>query len=433
MKQKVTGIWLIVGAINILPILIWLFLQPLGQRFGGFYQIMTSLGQVSALLGFSLMATTIILTSRLGFIERGMRGLNNVFINHHKLGAISFILLLAHPVALALRYLVYSVQSAALFFVPTPSQWPQTLGSISLALMMILLVITFYLAWRYHLWKFSHRFLALAFIIGTAHVAFIMSDVSRSLFLRTYLLTLAGVALVAYAYRLLVEFGDIGKHEYIVSAIDELVSGIREISLKPSTTPFSYHAGQFVFLSLRQEGLSKENHPFSFVSAPHEKEIKFAIKELGDYTKTLLGLRVGSMVHIEGPYGSFGSGHKTLAPEIWLAGGIGITPFVSMAKSLIKDHSRQVILFYAVRAESEAVYLTDLEKIVEQAPNFRVIPYFSNRSGHLTAKQIEQESGSLADRCFYICGPAPMMRSLKEQLVAIGVAVNNIQTEDFSL
>jgi predicted ferric reductase len=434
-RAKKFSIWLWLGLANIIPILIWLTMKPWGERFGGGWQILTSVGQISALLGFSLMATTIILISRVGIIERASRGLNRVFINHHILGAISFVLLLLHPVSLALRYLSISFHSALSFLFPGLVAWPRLLGNASLFIMLVLLFITFYLGWRYHFWKFSHRFLMLAFVIGLLHVAFISSDVSLNLFLRAYLLALAGLALLAYAYRLIVEFSDLSKHEYVVSAKRELALGVIEISLRPSKTAFSYHSGQFAFLKIKQKGLSQEEHPFSFVSAPYEEEIKFGIKALGDYTKTLSELMVGARVHIEGPYGTFGHSHnlEDSLQEIWIAGGIGVTPFVSLAKDTARGGERKADLYYSARTKEEAAYADELEELAKESPNFKFISHFNDTQGFLTIADIEKISGSLADKTFYICGPVPMMKVLKEKLIANGVDSKNIHTEEFSL
>ncbi len=425
--------WLVIGIISLFPIFIWLVMQPLSSRFSGAFQILASLGQVTSLVGFALMAVVIIFASRLWFIERGLYGLNRVFIEHHRLGSIAFILLLAHPIFLALSYFTFSARSAALFLLPNLSAWPQALGTVSLLLMIVLLGITFYLAWRYGTWKFSHRFLALAFLIAIFHVAFITSDVSRSLVLRAYLLSLGGLALVAYGYRLLVEFGEVGKHEYVVSALRQLAQGVYEVSLRPSIKPFSYHAGQFAFLTLRQQGMSREDHPFSFVSAPFDSEIKFAIKELGDFTKTLSDLKVGSVVHIEGPYGMFGRGAKTAASEIWIAGGIGITPFVSLARDLSRS-GRSADLYYSVKTDEELVYCEELVSLAEALPSkFRFIPYVAKEKGFLSANAVEEISGPLIDRRVYVCGPPAMMNSLKQQFIKKGVSAQNINTEEFSL
>ena len=118
-KTKNKLVWSIIGIINLIPVVIWLFMLPLGGRFGSSFQTLTSLWQISALLGFSLMATNIILTARFFFLDRLFNGLNHVYIKHHLLGSVAFILLMFHPLVLAVRYLQFSVHSAALFLLPS--------------------------------------------------------------------------------------------------------------------------------------------------------------------------------------------------------------------------------------------------------------------------------------------------------------------------
>ena len=427
--------WIFIGIINIIPLIIWSFMMPLNDRFGSSFQIMTSLGQMSALLGFSLVATSIILTSRLRPLEKIFHGLNHVYAKHHLIGSVSLILLMFHPLILAIRYLQISTKSAALFLVPNLTLWPQTLGTISLLIMMALLFITFYLAWTYHLWKFSHRFLTLAFFIGFLHVAFITSDVSTSISLRSYLLILGGLALMAYGYRLLVEFGNFGKYPYLISNIKKLTADIIEISLKPQEKSIIYAPGQFAFLTIKQKGLSGEDHPYSFVGTTDDKEITFAIKALGEYTKSLTNLKAGAQIFVEGPYGTFGqkqNNNIANGREIWIAGGIGITPFICLANDLVNS-GRQADLFLTFKSNEEAIYTKELEALAKNNPNLNVIIHYSGDSGRLTADKIEEISNPIINKQIYICGPVSLMRSLRKQFIIKGVKNNNIHSEEFNL
>lgn len=432
MAKKISLAWSLITIINVIPIIIWLTMIPLSSRLSNNFQIFTNLGRLSAIIGYTLMATVIIMAARLPLIEKQLLGLNRVFINHHRLGAISFILLLTHPLFLTISYIFISTRSAALFLLPSLTLWPQALGTFSLTIMMALLIITFYLSWRYQIWKFSHRLLVLAFVLGFFHTAFITSDVSGNLALRSYLLTFGSLALIAYGYRLLVEFGHLGQHQFTISTKRSAGTNVTEISLEPRQKTFSYQAGQFAFLTFSQPGISTEPHPFSFVSDPTEKELKFAIKNLGDFTSTLDGLRSGTKVTIEGPYGAFGQGPLTNQREIWIAGGIGITPFISLARDLKNNH-RQADLFLSFKNPAEAIYVSELESIVGNDSRLKIFPFYSDEMGFLSADYIEKNSGPLADRLIYICGPVGLMKALKTQFVSKGVAPANIHTEEFSL
>ena len=432
MIQKISPAWAFITMANAIPIVIWLMMTPLASRWTDSFQIFLSLGRLTAIVGYTLMATTIILATRLPLIEKQLLGLNRVLINHHRLGAISFLLLLAHPLFLTGRFLSSSTRSAALFLLPNLALWPQFLGTVSLALMMTLLIITFYLAWRYQIWKFSHRFLVVAFLVGFLHTAFITSDVSSNLALRTYLLTFGGLALIAYGYRLLVEFGHFGQHQFTVSNKRSLGANTIEISLVPQQKNLRYRAGQFAFLSFFQSEISREPHPFSFVSDPTEEDLKFAIKNLGDFTATLDRLEAGTKVAIEGPYGAFGQGPLAGQREIWIAGGVGITPFISLAKDL-KNNNRQADLFLSFKNQVEAIYLPELQSIADNNPRLKIFPFYSDTMGFLSADYVEKNSGPVENRSIYICGPVGMMKNLKSQFVLKGADINNVHTEEFSL
>ncbi len=425
--------WIFIGVISVIPLLIWLFMLPVNNRFSNSFETMTSLGQISALLGFSLMAVNIILTARFHFLDRIFYGLNHVYVKHHLIGSVALILLLFHPLILAVRYLAISTQAAALFLLPNLNSWPQTLGTISLLIMMVLLFFTFYLAWQYHIWKFFHRFLTLAFLIGFFHVAFITSDVSANLFLRSYLLSLGALALIAYGYRLLVEFGQYGKFGYVVSKIRKINSDVLEFSLEPVGQPIKYLPGQFTFLSVEQENFSREEHPFSFVSVPADREIKFTIKALGEHTRLLANLKLGSFIFAEGPYGSFGQPEHSGLPakkEIWIAGGIGITPFVSLAHDMEKS-GRRADLYLSFRSPEEDIYVDDLKDLALKNPGLKVFVHYSRNEGYLTADKVERLSGPLSGLPIHICGPIPLMQSLRKQFIIKGVNNNNIHSEEF--
>ncbi|MCX6765214.1 MAG: ferric reductase-like transmembrane domain-containing protein, partial [Candidatus Nealsonbacteria bacterium] len=173
------------------PIAIWLLMAPLSVRFEGFSQAMRSLGQILGLSGMSLFCLVFLLKTRVRWIDSIFSGLDKAYINHHNIGGIAFVLLLFHPLALAIRFIPQSIRGAALFLVPSFSQTAILYGEIGLGLMIILLVITFFIKLKYHIWKFSHKFMALAFAFGFIHMILIPSDISQNYFLRFYLVSLA--------------------------------------------------------------------------------------------------------------------------------------------------------------------------------------------------------------------------------------------------
>jgi len=125
-----------------------------------------------------------------------------------------------------------------------------------------------------------------------------------------------------------------------------------------------FNPGQFVFISFNQESLS-ESHPFPISSGPDENLLRITIKNLGDYTKTLTEkLQKGTIAKIEGPYGVFSYKNTPNENQIWIAGGIGITPFVSFIKDMFKKrvNNINITLFIVLETTKKQFILIFLKR-----------------------------------------------------------------------
>lgn len=427
--------WVVISAIVVIPAIIWSTMWPWSMRFGSTSAVFTSLGQLAGLTGMALFAVNLILSARLRFFDRYFRGLNRVYVHHHRLGAIAFVLLLFHPLLLTMRYLVFSLAGAAVFLLSVDN-WAINFGKLSLIGMVVLLVLTFFISLRYDIWKNTHKFLGLAFFLGGLHVFFIASDVSRNGVLRGYMLALTALGLLAYAYHTLLNKIAVKRYLYKVDEVNRLNEVVTEIILSPikPAEKINYTAGQFAFINFNDKQVSVEQHPFSFVSDPSADRIKFAVKNLGDYTGNLSKLSPGAMAKIDGPYGQFSFSNFPNYNQIWVAGGIGITPFVSMSLALFarSDAGRYAVdLYYCVKNAGELVLLNQFEALAKQHSNFHLIPFCSDQRGLINVKTISETSGGLSGKDFLLCGPPPLMSALREQLVGLGIKKYNIHSEEF--
>lgn len=418
--------------LTIVPVLIWVGMRPLDSRFAGFAATVTSLGEITALLGMSLFSLNLVLSARFKFMEDYFGGLDKSYIFHHLIGGLTFVFLLFHPLVLSLKYLQISANSAAMFLLPGAS-WDTNFGIFALFSMMLLLVFTFYIKLPYQNWKLTHKFLGLAFAFGLFHMFLITSDVSGSAILRLYMFTLAGLGVMSLVYRVVLVGILVEKLDYVIEDVKELGDEVVEISLKAANKKMKFSPGQFVFINFMHEGVGKEVHPFSICSSPEEEILRLGIKSSGDYTSRMKILKKGVPAKIEGPYGRFS--HRWLASnkQVWIAGGIGVTPFLSMARNL-KEADYEIDMYYCVRNEAEAVFMDELMVLSHDNKNFRVIPCFSEKEGRISAQKIDESSHVKKDgKMVLICGPLPMMKSLKEQFVAMGVKKRMIRMEEFKL
>lgn len=396
--------------------------------------ILRTLGRMTGIVGMVLFAINMILSARVKFLEPYFQGLPNLYNKHHLIGAIAFGLILFHPLFLGAQFLSVSIVVAAQFFIPNSKNLPLLGGIIALGIMIISLFITFYIRVTYQRWRFSHQFLGLAFIIASLHMFFIPSDVSNYSSLFWYMLVLVILGVSAFLYRSLFGRFFVKKYSYIVKNVTNKNNSITEIILSPVGQPMPYKAGQFAFVSFRAKNFSSEPHPFSIISKEGDTEIGFAIKKLGDYTNFLNQIPIESSVLLEGAYGEFSQMAKNKNnDQIWISGGIGVTPFISMARSLAINETKHIDLYYCVQSQEEAVYLDIFEEIAKERNTFRVISSYSKEQGYLTAQKIEELSGNLTNKEIYICGPVPMMQILRHQLITIGIPNNQIHSEEFNL
>jgi predicted ferric reductase len=424
--------WIAFAFLAVMPIVFWSYMGPLDVRFAAFMTTLTSLGQISALLGMSVFSLNLVLSARFKFLEGYFNGLNRMYVNHHVIGGIAFVLLMFHPLVLAIRYVPSSLRLAALFLLPG-GELSNNLGMIALWSMMALLVITFFVRLPYQRWKLTHKFLSVAFLFGFLHMFLIPSDVSASLPLRYYMFSLAGIGFLSIAYRVIFSPVVVRRLDYTIDEIKPMGGGITEITLKTTGKSMKFGPGQFVFISFRDPGVSREFHPFTISSPPSESGLRLSIKSLGDYTEKLKGLKEGSAAKIEGPFGRFSYKNYANKSQVWIAGGIGITPFLSMARSLKGDEGYSIDIYYCVKSENEAVFLKELQDIASRNKDLNVILSCSDRDGRINAGMIEKSSRVTEGRVVFICGPPPMMASLKKQFISLGVPKKDVITEEFAL
>ena len=420
----------VIVVLSFIPVIIWSFMMPLGVRFLDLNSITTSIGQILGLFGMALFSINLILAGRFKFLDKYFKGLDNVYVHHSKIGALSFLLLLFHPIFLVVKYIIISTQQAASFFIPF-TNIPNTWGIIALLMMIILMCLTFYIKLKYHIWKMSHKLMVVAFFFAVLHTFFVSSDVSRSDLLRYYILLLALIGLAISIRKAFLDKYLIKKFQYKVKKIDQLNKDILEIEMEPVNMKMTFNPGQFSFFSFISESVSSESHPFSISSSSDESNLKIIFKNFGDFTNELKKLKVGDSVLIDGPYGNFSYKKVKSKNQIWIAGGIGITPFLSMIQNLDSDY--HVDLYYAVKEEKEAVHIKDLEDIRQKNPNFKYNLWISSKFNcYLTGEAILNLSKGLDSKDIFLCGPPLFMKSLEEQFILLGVDIKRIHYENFN-
>jgi len=411
---------------------LWALAPRLEPAFSSFGSSATAIGQILGLVGVSLFAVNLILSARLKWIEYIFQGLNRMYVQHSRYGQIAFMALLFHPLLLSIQYSAGSFLGAAKFIFPS-SNVAMDLGIFGLGSMILLIVLTLYLRPKYNLWKWTHKFFGFSFFLGYLHVLLIPSTVSSYQPLRIYVLALAALGLMAFFYRTVLGRFLVRRFHYSVVAVQQLNDTITQVVMRPKGQRLSYVPGQFLFVGFEDPAVGSESHPFSIVSSPTDENLEIAVKNLGDYTARLPQLSSGSSVYLEGPYGTFFSSLRVSNQHIWVAGGIGITPFISKARSLVGDSSQKVDLYYCVKNIGEAAYVDELRQLEQSLQGrFRLFIFCSDVDGRITADYISTTSGGLSDKDIYLCAPPVMIQAMKGQFVKQGINPRRLHSEEFN-
>jgi predicted ferric reductase len=388
-------------------------------------------GNAAGVLGLSLLLVAAAISARFPDYDVWFGGLTKLWKIHHVLGATSFVLVMSHPLLLAFASAPVSIEAAGAVLFPTASAWSVWAGWLSFAAMATFLAPTFWFFGqpRYQRWKSLHALSALAVLLALAHAIHLAKDSARAVWL-----VYGALALLAFIYRKLVA-PRIARSGYTITRVESVNRGVVELTLEPEGRLLDYRAGQFVYLTPLDGALASgwnEEHPYTLSSTPGEKVLRIAIKNAGDATRALQTVARGSRALVEGPYGDFFPAHKTDAPALWIAGGIGIAPFLSGARSLSAEDHANIHLIYCVQDDSRAHFIGELEAIAARIPRFKVIKHFFACEGALTAAFIASACGDFAAREIYMCGPPAFIVATRSELHARGVSGSRIHTEDFT-
>jgi ferredoxin-NADP reductase len=207
-----------------------------------------------------------------------------------------------------------------------------------------------------------------------------------------------------------------------------------------------FTAGQAMNVSLIEppETDAKGNaRTFSIVSAPHENELVIATRMRDTaFKRVLKAMTAGGRVSLRGPAGMFTLDPADSRPAVFLAGGIGVTPFVSMLRDAAHSSlARELWLFYSNRRPEDAAFLDELTALSGRNPRLHFVgtmvemdksswPWTGER-GLLDRAMLERHLKNLAGHVFYIAGPPGLVEAMQKMLIGAGVAEDAIHTDEF--
>lgn len=382
------------------------------------YELGTSLG----FWGMLFFCLNFILATRWRWVETLSGGLDKVYQLHAFVGKSALTLLMLHLFILV-GQAIPDLSTVAAYTVPGINL-SYTLGMVGLGLLTGLVIATVWYKMPYQSWLASHKYMGIAYVLGGVHALIAQLD--------WYIAVMTAVAGYAWIYSLWL-YRTHASHAHGRIVHIRHVRHITEMVIRLDK-PFRAHAGQFVFFGVTKSNAAVPNelHPFSLSQIRDDTTIRISAKAIGDYTKLLPQLHVDDRVVVYGPHGMFGQRGVFGETQIWVAGGIGITPFLSMLQAEVhRPRASCVHMIWAVRQHEDAIYTQEMHDIAMHAPHITIHIH----QGVLTAATIAQMTGHTITptTTILLCGPIPMMRGLRSQWHDCGIAPHQILSEEFGM
>lgn len=404
----------------------------------GSAKTMLRTGKMLGIIAGVLLLLQLVWSARITFLDR-VFGLNDLFRLHRLTGMTIAGCAVIHPM------LVYLPDNTLLIPL-TMRYWPELVGLGLLACILGMAVAsTFRVGLRlpYEGWRIVHRVGAVVVTAGLViHVLNVSDSFGRGL-PRTLVYWAIGLWVLLYAFttvhRLLTRI-----RPHLVEAVEPAGRGATSLRVKQRTDrTLRYAPGQFAFIRITSKGLRAEEHPFTIASSPTNPEgLEFVIRGCGDWSNNVGKVRPGDRIAIDGPYGLFTHLRCGGQPElVMIAGGIGITPMLSMLRHIADtDDNRRIILIWSNKTREHVIHDDEFQELESRLPGLRVHHVFTREAdagsagGRLDLPALETLLADCGrDASVFVCGPPRMMTDMERMLRKAGFSRRRIFTERFSL
>ncbi len=394
-------------------------------------------GVALGLIGLAMMGLQALFSGRFKFIAPSY-GMDNILQFHKEIGIVATLFVLGHPIMLIASDLTYLE-----FFDPRVN----LMRAIALIFVSIAIpAITITSLWRptfglsYERWRLLHGFLGVSIVfVGIVH-SIQVSHFFDPLWKKIAVILLMGACMYLVAHTRIVRPHHSKKRPYRVHKVDPERGEAFTIQLVPEKgDSFGFIPGQFIWMTLGPTPFSLQQHPFSISSGARDEKISITAKGLGDFTSTWGSIDPGTKCFIEGPFGSF-----TPIPgaDLFLImGGIGITPAMSMLRTMRDEGDRRKATLIYANSDPEGITFREEIDALSNEIDLTVVHVLDEMpqgwpgtKGRVDHKMIGKHlPGNKTSATYYICGPGGLMDAAEEALRVHGVPWEYIYSERFEI
>jgi predicted ferric reductase len=402
--------------------------------------IVTAGGQLTALFGTYLVLIELILMSRSPWLEQ-LFGMDRLAAAHRWVGFGAVWLLVGHGALTTVGYALGDGSGIVDEAWTLATTYPFVLWAVAGMALFVAVAVSSVRAVRlqlsYETWHGIHLYAYLAVALTFAHQLVVGADflddpVARLYWIGLYVATAATIVAFRFGQPIRLSL----RHRLHVANVVREGPGVVSVYLAGrDLDQLAIRSGQYLICRFLTRDGWWRGHPFSISAAPNGEWLRITVKDLGDDTRRLQGIGVGTPVYIEGPYGALTAARRTRPRVLLIAGGIGITPLRALLEEL-PARPGQLTLIYRARQVEDLVFRSELDAIART--NGAVVHYVVGRRGvdlavdPLGPGPLSELVPDLDRRDVYLCGPVPMMESLRRTLRVLGVPAARIHAERFA-
>ncbi len=405
----------------------------------GFGDWLTNAGRITGLLAGYAMGVVLLLMARVPTLERGV-GADRLTRWHAIGGRYTISLVVSHVTLIVWGYAVTAHTNPVHQTMTLILHYPDLLMATVAALLLVVVGCVSARAarrrLRYETWHFIHLYTYLAASFAFSHqlatgAQFIHDPAARVLWATFYVV----VAALLVWYRFAVPLRSAFRHRMRVVGLKEEAPGVVSVYISGKyLDELGAQSGQF----FRWRFLTRNHwwaaNPYSLSAAPHSRVFRITVKALGGHSRDLAGVRPGTHVWAEGPYGGFTAARRSRRKVLLIAAGVGITPIRALFETL-PGAPGDVTLLYRATTPTDAVFRDELETIAHlRGQRFSMVTGPRSGSGDpLSAARLIAKIPDLRRHDVYLCGPPGMTEATIKALRACGVPRRHIHRESFQL
>jgi len=392
-------------------------------------------GSVAAMLGTYLALIAVLLASRLPWLEREV-GHDRMIAWHRTVGPATLLLITAHVVLTMIGWSIAEGVGPIAELTGVILEYPSMMPAFAAFVIMLTLGLSSMRRvrrkMRYETWHVAHLYFYLAILLAYAHQVvfgqmFTEHPAIATAWLAMYVLVFGTVIVCRFISPVVFSL----RHRLVVDEIVEEVPGIVSVYIRGrKLDKLKVKGGQFCAWRFMTRNHWWQAHPYSLSAGGNGEVLRITVKALGDHSTSLRGLKPGTRVIAEGPYGVFTADKRHSDIIVGFAAGVGITPLRALMDDL-PDHA-DVTLIYRVRNEEDLALRAELDHAASKT-GWKMI-YLTGENGQrpFTPEFLTQLAPRIQHSDVFICGPGPFTGRILTALDTLGLEDRNIHYENFA-